>query len=106
MHSTWIRPESLDAVLEYLARLVGCQWDPSDRDAVIAGLTGTNDEHGRWFRHEIVGMLELVLELAHDAESPAVLHVRVTAPPQLEREVVTLLDVAGSYSLPTPDRGP
>jgi hypothetical protein len=54
----------------------------------------------------IVGTPELTLELARDAESPTVLHVRVTTPPQLEREIVTLLDLAGSYSLLVPNRGP
>jgi hypothetical protein len=97
MEATWIHRSSLDALLEYLAGLVSYRWDPSDEEAVAAGIADTNDEASRWFRYEIRGVPELVVELACDPESPIVLHVRLMMPPALACQIRTALAIAGAY---------
>ena len=99
---SWIRPESLQAVLEYLSHLVEYEFDPDDLAAIETALASTNNERGNWFEYPLQGKRTISLALARDAESPIVLSVLAATPADMEREVATVLALAQCYSVQRP----
>ncbi len=93
--SSWIRPQNINPVLEWIARRVETELVPDEIQSLQDRLTRTNDETGPWCELDIGWWLKL----ARDAESEKVLHVVVRLSPSFEQEIRTLLAVASSYTL-------
>jgi|JRYL01.1.fsa_nt_gb hypothetical protein len=101
-YGTWIRPESLQATLIYLAQLAGDELDPDVLSGLQVALEATNDEKDQWTDISLRGCYQVDLRFARDAESPIVLHVRATASAAIEREVETTLSLAGCFLITEP----
>lgn len=93
-------------MIRYLSHLVLYQPGADDLAAIRVGLTDTNDETEVWFSYSLAGEGGTIhLKLAHDAESPLVIHIHARVPKSIDREVETVLSLAGAYVISEPAIG-
>lgn len=100
----WVWEENVAFLAEELAGLVGYRFDDWDRDAIAAGLEGTDaDAPSGWFTYPLVGNATVNLRLANDPGA-CVTSVRVDHPADraMALRIETILTLMSGYRLTRP----
>ena len=95
----FVQREQLFPFLAVIAELAGYSFDDSDRDAIYAGLLGTDRDAEDWFDYQLAGPRTVRLRLAHDEPGSGLVWIVAHAEPELDAEIRGAYAVVSNYEL-------
>jgi hypothetical protein len=94
----WFYEENLRPVSEILASYARYEFDPSDWDAIEAGVRSTDSERGNLYDYTFFGRDTVKASFARDPGS-SVVWIDWSAPPELDTRIQALVDIAAHWIL-------
>jgi hypothetical protein len=95
-YTFWVWKDKLSAVMTMLSLVAGASWGAEAWEEVRYALQGTSNEVSRWVNYTFPPTSEVHLRLALDEDDTDLVHLALTAPPDLFSQIKLVAAIQAS----------
>jgi hypothetical protein len=97
-YTFWVWKDKLSAVMTMLSLVAGASWGAKAWEEVRYVLQGTSNEASRWTNYTFPPTSEVHLRLALDEDDTDLVHLALTAPPDLLSQIKLVAAIQASFT--------